>query len=560
MSKKTKFNFFIFILAIVVVITFQNCGDIKISKMVVDHSSFSTTKMTGEFCSVASLSEEIRTQIIFIVDMSGSNIRKIVGNTYTANGATDTIGARFKVIEDFVSSACLKNRPNSRFSIIGFSSDIMPGSTSSLCVKDRLVSASALGSQLDELRDIQDAETVPAPASMRSTVYDNSFSCAAQTIQSDLAAMTAAERKNQFYQVMFLSDGQPTDAIGNDITNYNSILSAVKSIFTAGAQASSIVVQPILYGAQILRQESEAKYNSAVNVMKKIAEEGQSVEASVDDVSKINFCDLFNSGKKTPYVVTSFGAINMTAHLRNDQLLPDSDMDGILDEDEIKRGFDPQKPRTGLNGNEILDGICRFGADQCVSHSQCSAPNSMGFTDCEVTELGLSDAIDSDKDGIPDLVEFLKRTLPTEPDSDHDLDGDGDINLKEISKGRDPNAFDRDVDYKKTMDILRQRSDEATISCPANQERWLISANNIPLVNTLEVRATDPVSQKWPVANHRAGENIIFVYYIVQQANENGDGNAEVYGNFFKIYQGQELELKNFKKLGDLNGIFTPIQ
>lgn len=549
--------FWITVIVVATILGFQNCGEVKIAPN--NASSYTITSVGGEFCSLATVADDVYVNFIFVVDMSGSNVRRLTGSQFIADGASDPAGVRFQMIRDFINSDCIKNKDRARFAVYGFSADVMPTPRSSVCNFNRLVDVAQVDEQIAGLESIQSSEPRPPSQtvqSMGSTVYEKSFDCAKDIVQSHIGSLTLETKKNHSYQVMFLSDGAPTDSSGNPSSNFSPIYTAVESLQTLAATGGGAIVQPVLYGANLL---TPAERERAENVMREIAKRGDSLESAVTDPTQINFCELFTAGRRTPFIVTSFGVINLTAKMKSGRLLPDSDMDGILDSEEIPRGFNPSYPRSLVDGNQVLDGVCRFNANQCMPHT-CGSPNKMGLTDCETVELSLTDGLDTDIDGIPDYVEFLKGLHPGIDDANVDVDGDGMINGKEISVGRDPSYSDSGIDTSMLISVQRRLSSEPTSTCPAHQERWVFSVANIPLVPTLASMAAagDPVTPTLSWMSHGPGENVILVYYAVQEQNAIETVPATIYGKYFKMKEGQAIELTQFEKLGVVNGVFEP--
>ena len=89
----------------------------------------------------------------------------------------------------------------------------------------------------------------------------------------------------------------------------------------------------------------------------------------------------------------------------------------------------------------------------------------------------------------------------------------------------------------------------------------MFSAQNIPLAPTVPTTYAfgDNITPKTPWRLHAADENVILVYYTVKQANAMNDVPAVMYGHFFKIKQGQAVNLDKFEKLGVVDGVFKAI-
>lgn len=112
-----------------------------------------------------------------------------------------------------------------------------------------------------------------------------------------------------------------------------------------------------------------------------------------------------------------------------DPVLRDSDGDSIGDLVEILVGFDPLVADEPLACNPLL----RPERDRDLD----------GLTDCEEAVLGTDDSlVDSDGDGMPDVLEVQSFTDYVDRDGERDADGDGIPNSDEVRTRTDPRATD----------------------------------------------------------------------------------------------------------------------
>lgn len=546
----------VFLTAILLVVfSFQNCSKVTLKKEE-ESKILGTATLNGDFCSAPSLPDDIALNMVFLIDMSKSNIGSVTnGTVFNPTTASDPNGSRFELIKTFIQSGCLANKPKARFAVVGFSNGLLP--SVNICDKARFVPANSIRTQVDELETIQANEPRQvASVNMTSTSYITGLECVSKLVESDQGALTDVDKKKNFYHVMFLSDGIPTNGNTN-MTNFDPVYSKIGEIKAKAINAGGFILQAILYGLDKLSSADQTKANEVMTGMANAGDSG--VPSLINSVSTLDFCSLFNSGKRVPYVVTSFGVVNLTAHLLNGKIKIDSDMDGIPDDEEEQRGFSPIKPRSLVGGNYMLDGYCRTDANQCAPHSLsiCSEVNEFNISKCEATETSLTDGVDTDQDGIPDLVEYLKGTNPSHFDSNIDIDGDGDINMKEILKGRDPNFFDPDTNANYLIEVRRTRSNIYNESCPETQERWNFESVNLPLADTLATNPSDPISMRFPHLKHDAGENVFLIYYTLQKSNRNVDDDTqEVYGEFVKFSAQKSVTVNKFRKLGVIDGQF----
>lgn len=147
---------------------------------------------------------------------------------------------------------------------------------------------------------------------------------------------------------------------------------------------------------------------------------------------------------------------NTNAILRGGTPQPDSDGDGLTDDEETSLGTDPTNPDTDGDGvgdkieydseykgsefNPLVAGLFT----QCVNIAK-PFPDSDGdgLNDCEEAVEG-TDAFlqDTDADGLPDQLEVLRGVYPLVDDRLFDTDADGMANGLELRQGTDPNTND----------------------------------------------------------------------------------------------------------------------
>jgi hypothetical protein len=147
---------------------------------------------------------------------------------------------------------------------------------------------------------------------------------------------------------------------------------------------------------------------------------------------------------------------NANAILRNGVPEPDSDGDGLTDEEEKQIGTDPTNPDT--DGDGVGDKIeyslmykgSVFDPKVPAKFPECSNikrpfPDSDGdgLNDCEEAVEGTDAYLqDTDQDGLPDQLEVLRGVYPLADDRLYDTDGDGMLNGRELQQGTDPNVND----------------------------------------------------------------------------------------------------------------------
>lgn len=266
------------------------------------------------------------------------------------------------------------------------------------------------------------------------------------------------------------------------------------------------------------------------------------------------------------YVVTNFGVVNLNASIRNGTLVADSDMDGLSDIEELNMGFDPTNPRSMTMGSNktysadnphLLDGFCRQSYSKCLTTfstskaSSCGTPNRFGISGCEISAWTLTNGLDSDFDGVPDYVEFLRGTKPAEADMQYDIIGDGITNAFRIAIGADARFWSGNPPDSLKMLYDNQLLSKPIVGCANNQQSWNFSVYQVPMVATLATKIVDPISQQVSFLSHAANENVILIYYMTEPLNDKSLAKKRIYGQFVKIIPRQALPVGKFELLGE---------
>lgn len=534
----------------------QACSDVRLVPPQVEQPVI-TASLKGQFCSTPPLADGDILNVIFVVDMSGSNIEY----------PTDETGKRLDAIDQFTNMGCIDASQTARFTVLGFSDQVF-----GTCTAESLVPAAQTATQVAALRTIQQRNLAQfkagqPPTEMTQTHYLKGIDCALGIIADHYGKATQVQRKKNGYLVFFLTDGVPTDFGTPSFQNNQRVKDALKikigDMAKYGRASAGFRLQPIFYGATELARVQPGWVPLAEDMIETLATLGESISRTVDQVSETLFCELLKSGRKIKYVVREFGILNLTARMKNGLLHADSDMDGLLDKDEAPLGFDPARSRSS-GAVALLDGLCPQGMPvaSCPKMTACSKPNAMGLSDCDVGALGLTDGLDTDRDDLPDAVEILKGGSANTFDLMKNLDGDSLPLVEEILRyGRDPNSPDDNAREEQLLDYSHQLSEVPLGDCPANQESWSFEANYIPLVETVETFPEDNISRYSSHLKHQAGENVVLIYYIVGRSNENPAELPErhLYGKYVVISKkNRTLDLATgFKKLGIINSEFV---
>ncbi|MBK7962844.1 MAG: hypothetical protein IPK04_17625 [Bdellovibrionales bacterium] len=119
--------------------------------------------------------------------------------------------------------------------------------------------------------------------------------------------------------------------------------------------------------------------------------------------------------------------------------------------------------------------------------------------------------LDSDSDGMLDLLEILAGTLPNRSDRNDDPDHDGVMNWIEIQQGTSPVFANTNVDQSRLVEYNTTRA-ASKDSCAG--ELWRVKVTRLPL---MEAKAyedpVDSVSPLSPAFSHQESENVIAVFF-----------------------------------------------
>ncbi len=571
----------IFLLAAMVVACFQNCSNVRLTP--VSSQVMSSYAKSGDICSLPSLSSTDKVKITFVVDMSSSNAtteKRNSSNQIIEFNGSDLNRQRMQTIRDFLAKECLKANDSTKIAVVGFAHQkiISPGTA---CDRNQFKPVDDYLTEgandpldfLESEHDLTKQDCVPGGGrcSEYITRYDEGMECAKQIVHDDMQAVDQ-DGKKAFYMTFFLTDGEPSipGVVGYDISNpaYQAMKVTVKQKVRdmrneAEEKALGLTLRPIFYGGDYLTRKDPTGEKEAIarDILTDIANEGLTEYIFLQDVSQLDLCKYLVSGTRVPYKLKQFVATNLTITKMGEKLLADSDMDGIPDELEGQRGFDPTKARSMGPSSQLLDGFCGgLNASQCANsiHQDCGSPNALGLTLCEVSKWGLTNGLDSDGDDFIDIMEVIKGMGPNIPSGY--VDGDSSSEFEEMMRGRDPRFPDDDTPAEVLLQYRRWPLSKSLPGCPADQESYQFELDHVPLLPTLATNSDDPVSQKLPWMNHGENVNVLMVYYILTPANQalRQDLKDQVYIKYYKIHISKHLiEELGFLKAGELNDAFS---
>lgn len=490
-------SFLVFALLLNVVL-YQNCGqDVSLTapKKILPVEPLAVKTVSASICPSTEASTSVNSKVIFIVDMSLSNLGgklppeyiqitdlpPVSGWQHTLAGretATDWDGLRFTILDNLINSVGLDNYKN--ISVIGFHDATVFGPGLESCQSDFLNKPNAL-SAVQNLRSLQQQDiNTPtqvtlnqnSPFNLKGTRYKVALDCLRDKIEFDIIAGENNERS--FYNIIFLTDGKPEDGDNND---FPGDILELRNL--AGSDILGMKVYPVYYGPQGGDEEV-----AAVGMLNPIA---HALDPSINTIVTDNITSLeetllsqLSSTLQINYTLKNFAAVNLTSVNVKGRLYKDSNMNGVSDIDEL----------SGAESiREIYDSF--------------------------------ASSINQDRDTIPSFIEKIKRLRVDLRDDLLDLDLDGKSNVLELITGRD--LLSHEGDFPTPSEYLMQaRSYEDLANmCSSNRPMYKFDLDQIPFVNGTE-GFTDPSPSSSLDFSYVAGENLILLYFIAEPLNAPG--------------------------------------
>lgn len=209
----------------------------------------------------------------------------------------------------------------------------------------------------------------------------------------------------------------------------------------------------------------------------------------IESSDQTTYSDIDFRSTQRLFVMKEMLAFNRNAIPQGLELLPDSDADGLSDQEEDALGLDPLEPDSdGDWFNDKLEHILRVlntDPTRTTTIADCDDPtidtDGDGLRDCEEKLLGSDKTLfDTDADGFPDGVEFRAGSNILFSDTLDDLDLDGHNNGKELRAHTDVLSND-----SKTKNELAYRTRLVDLG-PTSDLRncYDVRISNITLVNT----------------------------------------------------------------------------
>ncbi|MEW6441556.1 MAG: VWA domain-containing protein, partial [bacterium] len=437
-----------------------------------------TTAIQGVFCTENPQELVFPVKILFIIDTSGSM------------AFTDPEAQRAIAVGDVINR--YNTNPGVSFGVIRFSG-------SSILLTDGFTKDPA---ELDDaLIQLREADGV--------TNYRGAIGQATNLLSGDILGSELGERVRSRYVVIFFSDGLPYPP---DTNRYEDIYEDIQRLMTL----QDLDVGEIRFHTAFLNSPDTPfdVADEARQLLQNMATLGQGTFTNFANGEEINFLNIDYTSIQRVYTLLNVVVTNRNIRAGVDSLSVDSDRDGIPDEEETRNGTSPILRDSDADGcSDLVEGRLRF--DPLTADCGCIPPitdeDRDGLDSCEELWLGTArDIYDSDKDGIPDGLEFVNGLNPLGDDRLDDLDFDGVRNGDEVQRHTNPEADDPTVRsrWAYSYSIVERGLDDASRRCydftisnvqfrPATAVPDQIQGTNLLQIYFAEVPWDDP--EDYPV-------------------------------------------------------------
>jgi len=308
--------------------------------------------------------------------------------------------------------------------------------------------------------------------------YEAAMLAATTDIESDLLGTSPGVRSRTHYALNFVAQGAPTPSLPTLWCGANQLTpgtSACTTQFDANFCPNQVPApadcELQLYTTVVTELATFVRQNGALDFIGHFYEVGTDPRAAAilsgmtlaakgafaqQAAGALNLLDTALIDPNSQFQLRELVVWNANAILRDGVPQPDSDGDGLTDDEEAAIGTDPTKPDTDGDGvgDKIEYSLQYPGSEfnplvagkfkECVN-LKAPFPDSDGdgLNDCEEAVVGTSAFLqDTDRDGIPDPLEVLRGVYPLVDDRLYDTDGDGMRNGLELEQATDPSTND----------------------------------------------------------------------------------------------------------------------
>lgn len=391
---------------IVLIPLYRNCGDVNIER----DTTMSAGAIGGSFCAQKSDSIKSRLKFVFVMDRSGSNqVRYTTDNPPQTLPGTDPLGnLRFNPLMDFIRGYAAD--PNVYWSMVNFSS-----------------SANVVGSGFTSdsnafFNTVQQQKNNTQTLDTGWTDYLKALAAAQKLIQDDITkAKDAYPLVASTYVVFFISDGAPI-IDGNVMQDQTKINSTVAGLLALKSQNPTLVeAVRVNTGFYYTDSNPDAEARNRLNQM---AQNGYGEYLEFGGGASIDFTRYAALVRKQKFDVKEIWFVNTSVVWEGNQLMLDSDSDGLSDKAEAELGSNPNLADS--DGNGVSDAVEFKLFGKPCKDPKCSKAGANSFVQCNNLPKDATGAyLDRDGDGLNDCEETLLGSDPVNFDTNNDYLPDG---------------------------------------------------------------------------------------------------------------------------------------
>ncbi|MEM1347750.1 MAG: hypothetical protein AAGI01_04275 [Myxococcota bacterium] len=429
-------------------LAFTSCTDTGLYSPLLPRKEADRVALTGRVCSEDPVQARFPVRVIMMVDQAG-------GDLYSDY---DAAGLRLPVLRDFVSAALTD--PQTQMAIVGYGG--RPRKLAPL-EGDFTRNPGELLAAVNQL-------SIPSPCVDETLCRDQreALRTVSTLIEGDLAKVPAGLRVLTQYVVVMVAAGPAQPLASNAqccAPTDQACIDAAQDTRSVGCEAQLMterveelrdeVAQAGAAGLRFHTIHLAASTDMATNdqveqVLELATFAGGGIYQRYNVVSGFSIRALELLGLRTVLRAKLLLVANLNARPGPDGPLVDSDADGLADVEEEEFGTSPVNADT--DGDGVSDRVEVFGGFDpnmpstprtCQNITPGTDRDLDGLTDCDEELLGTEPTlVDTDGDGMPDLLEVIGLTDYINRDAEVDADGDGVSNGDEILLRGDPRSTD----------------------------------------------------------------------------------------------------------------------